>query len=414
MLCPNCGWDNPAESNTCMHCGAPLSPETPQTPSTVSPAPPPEPAPPAPTPPPPSDWTFEEEAPRRSHGPLVVLMVVLVLAAAAFGLCFGWYQGSGAWPWETLYATPDSTQSMAASSAASASSSVPAGYDAAALAAAVRQSNFTDFRVAESEISDIRTDDNYADRITYRFTVTKPMATLHMEIGIPADSSSGFSRPRVTNWAVDTWNLTGVWNDETGNSLVIAECADGEISGSYVPKGSFSGTPLSGTLSEEGVVSLLGSRLNISGTFSPAGTAQLSVQTGSAASRETAFVMLSTAVPTVQQQTSSRPSSANTSSGGSTLHEGDVFPESSERLLNTLDFVPVLFSGQAKEQLALARNEIYARHGFDFQTEPYRSHFYSLPWYQALPKVKQVPESELSEIERQNITKIQEYESRYN
>ena len=36
MLCPNCGWDNPAESNTCMHCGAPLSPETPQTPSTVS------------------------------------------------------------------------------------------------------------------------------------------------------------------------------------------------------------------------------------------------------------------------------------------------------------------------------------------------------------------------------------------
>lgn len=396
MLCPRCGHENPDDARFCVCCGAPFGREASGAPG---------------------EWMdYEEEKPvRRSRAPLVCLLVVLILAAAGAGLSLGWYRERGEWPWETLRAQFASSQASSCASSHAPMLIQPEApdYNAAALAAAVEQSGFQAFQVTENEISGIHKDQNLPEMTSYRFTVTKPMAVLHMEIGVPnpaqgADgASSAAQAARVTGWSVDTWKLTGVWNDSAGNSLVIASCEAGALEASFVPLGSTVGIALTGTVSSQGTASLLGTKTQVSGAFSPAGTASLAVKFGDQENRPAQFVMLSTAVPAVPQ---APPAGASSEAG---QRQGEVFLHSSERLLTALDFVPVLLSGKAREQLALARNEIYARHGLDFETEPYRSHFYALDWYQKLPKVKEVPDSALSDIERQNLQKIQQYAGRY-
>lgn len=416
MLCPRCGHENSEDALFCAYCGVPLGQEGINALD--------------------DGWEeYEEELPaHRSRAPLVIVLVVLILVAAGFGLSVGWHQTKGEWPWETLRGQAVSSSQ----GAAPADSHEPmltrpdtADYNAAMLAASVAQSGFQDFRVTENEISNIQKDQNLSDVTSYRFTVTKPMAVLHMELRLPQIASdddvnslgsasagstpSQSNAPQVMTWAVDTWKLTGVWNDEAGNSLVITSCEAGTLEGSFVPNGSTAGIPLTGSVSEQGTVSLLGSKTEVSGTFSPAGTGNLIVKSDNQESPAAEYVMLSTAVPTVPQASVSSATSDISSSAnlGQNLQKGDIFPQSSKRLLTDLDFVPVVLSGQAADKLALARNEIYARHGLDFKKEPYRSHFYALDWYKKLPKVTTVPDSKLSDIERKNIEKIQAYEKRY-
>lgn len=62
-----------------------------------------------------------------------------------------------------------------------------------------------------------------------------------------------------------------------------------------------------------------------------------------------------------------------------------------------------------KEALALIRNEIFARYGYVFQTEPFKSYFNSKDWYHPNPSFKG-EESELNEYERANINLILEME----
>lgn len=59
--------------------------------------------------------------------------------------------------------------------------------------------------------------------------------------------------------------------------------------------------------------------------------------------------------------------------------------------------------GFGLEQLYLARNEIFARHGYDFSSAFLRDYFGSLSWYQARPGFKDPP---LSEIESANVNTI--------
>ena len=59
------------------------------------------------------------------------------------------------------------------------------------------------------------------------------------------------------------------------------------------------------------------------------------------------------------------------------------------------------------EQLALARNEIYARHGFIFKNKKYQEYFKSKPWYKP---VEGVTEAALNAIEKYNIGLIRFYE----
>lgn len=66
-----------------------------------------------------------------------------------------------------------------------------------------------------------------------------------------------------------------------------------------------------------------------------------------------------------------------------------------------------------KEELELARNEIFARHGYAFQEERIRNYFESKPWYQAtIQPADFYNQVTFNEYESKNIAYIQEEEAR--
>ncbi|MCD8181643.1 MAG: YARHG domain-containing protein [Firmicutes bacterium] len=76
-----------------------------------------------------------------------------------------------------------------------------------------------------------------------------------------------------------------------------------------------------------------------------------------------------------------------------------VLPESGIRLLTDSDI-----SGMSKYDLALARNEIYARHGRKFQTAEYSEYFSSKSWYSLNPNYNYSDDdSNLNDIEIKNV-----------
>lgn len=64
-------------------------------------------------------------------------------------------------------------------------------------------------------------------------------------------------------------------------------------------------------------------------------------------------------------------------------------------------------SAYSQSQIAVIRNEIYARHGYVFQTEKWRNYFAQFSWYAIND---QYSDSLLSEIERANLDTIVTYE----
>ena len=81
------------------------------------------------------------------------------------------------------------------------------------------------------------------------------------------------------------------------------------------------------------------------------------------------------------------------------------FPKSrSEKLLDS--DVSIL----SKQNLALARNEIYARHGYVFQTEPFKSYFKKKSWYKPDNNYK-ISNEQLNDVERNNMSLILKYEN---
>jgi len=85
--------------------------------------------------------------------------------------------------------------------------------------------------------------------------------------------------------------------------------------------------------------------------------------------------------------------------------EGDSYIFPSDEVYITEDFLDTL----SKEEIAFIRNEIYARHGYIFQTEPFKSYFSEKSWY--VPN-ENFNESMLSDIEKVNVNTILEYEKR--
>lgn len=79
-----------------------------------------------------------------------------------------------------------------------------------------------------------------------------------------------------------------------------------------------------------------------------------------------------------------------------------IIPYSSERKLTLEDI-----SSLSKDQLGIARNEIYARHGFIFKTDKYKQYFESKSWY--VPNAS-FNESLLSEVEKYNVDFIKQHE----
>ena len=82
-----------------------------------------------------------------------------------------------------------------------------------------------------------------------------------------------------------------------------------------------------------------------------------------------------------------------------------ILPYSSERLLIEDDI-----RNLSMEQLTLARNEIYARHGRIFQDETIRAYFESQSWYHGTIAPEDFSANLLSEIEQKNIEFIRTYE----
>ena len=80
----------------------------------------------------------------------------------------------------------------------------------------------------------------------------------------------------------------------------------------------------------------------------------------------------------------------------------------SEYVIKDSDKYPITqdkLKGFTKEKLAMARNEILARHGYVYKSEPYKSYFNSKSWYKPNANFKG-KKADLSALERHNIKMI--------
>ena len=82
---------------------------------------------------------------------------------------------------------------------------------------------------------------------------------------------------------------------------------------------------------------------------------------------------------------------------------GNVYLFPSDRMYINEDHLDSL----TREEIALIRNEVFARHGYIFTKEPYISYFSSMPWY--VPD-ENFTDSVFTEIEKTNVDNIVIYE----
>jgi len=84
-----------------------------------------------------------------------------------------------------------------------------------------------------------------------------------------------------------------------------------------------------------------------------------------------------------------------------------LLPDSSSRYLTENDL-----KGLSWQQLCLARNEIFARHGRKFVNADIAAYFNAQSWYRGTVEAANFNESVLNDIEKANVTLIQNYENR--
>lgn len=82
-----------------------------------------------------------------------------------------------------------------------------------------------------------------------------------------------------------------------------------------------------------------------------------------------------------------------------------VLEYSSSRSLTGADLEDLV-----SKELAIARNEIFARHGYIFSDKDLRAYFYSKPWYRPTTPASEFDFGCLSALETANVELIQEYE----
>jgi len=83
-----------------------------------------------------------------------------------------------------------------------------------------------------------------------------------------------------------------------------------------------------------------------------------------------------------------------------------VIYDSSSRLISRSDLI-----GMTSEQLELARNEIFARHGRIFKDEFLREYFESCSWYRGSIQPEKFDDSYLNQVEKRNVSIIIDYEN---
>lgn len=84
-----------------------------------------------------------------------------------------------------------------------------------------------------------------------------------------------------------------------------------------------------------------------------------------------------------------------------------IIPDSDTRKITKKDL-----KGLSKDELRIARNEIYARHGRRFDDEELQEYFDSCSWYEGTTDPKDFSEDELSAIEKANRNTIIKYEEK--
>ncbi|BCN31607.1 YARHG domain-containing protein [Anaeromicropila herbilytica] len=87
-------------------------------------------------------------------------------------------------------------------------------------------------------------------------------------------------------------------------------------------------------------------------------------------------------------------------------NQGDyIISDSDSRYLTDDDLKDL-----SKDELSLARNEIFARHGYIFDSEELQSYFEAKDWYSPVYSSDSFPEDELNEYEKKNANLIKDYE----
>lgn len=89
-----------------------------------------------------------------------------------------------------------------------------------------------------------------------------------------------------------------------------------------------------------------------------------------------------------------------------TVNEDYILPDSDSRYLDNEDIAHL-----SKEELRLARNEIYARHGRKFDDVSLQEYFNSKDWYSGTISPSDFTENMLNDYEIQNAYMISDYES---
>lgn len=82
-----------------------------------------------------------------------------------------------------------------------------------------------------------------------------------------------------------------------------------------------------------------------------------------------------------------------------------VLPDSAKRKLKKSDL-----KGLSKEELRIARNEIYARHGRMFDDKKLQKYFDSQSWYDGTVPASEFSEDVLSSVEKKNVAFIRQFE----
>lgn len=82
-----------------------------------------------------------------------------------------------------------------------------------------------------------------------------------------------------------------------------------------------------------------------------------------------------------------------------------ILPDSAKRKLKKSDL-----KGLSKEELRIARNEIYARHGRKFDDKKLQKYFDSQSWYEGTVPASEFPEDVLSSVEKKNVAFIRQFE----
>lgn len=95
----------------------------------------------------------------------------------------------------------------------------------------------------------------------------------------------------------------------------------------------------------------------------------------------------------------------NTENIGNLANEGYILPDSGSRYLDKSEIQHL-----SKEELRLARNEVYARHGRRFDDVSLQEYFNSKAWYSGTIAPSDFTESMLNEYEIQNTRMISDYE----